>query len=230
MGRRLVIGDIHGGYSALKQCLERSGFNESIDQLICLGDVSDGWPETRECIDQLMTIPNLVMIKGNHDSLTVEWAKTGIAPEGWMGQGGYATIDSYAGQIPDEHLKFLEEAKLYHLSDNQLFVHAGILINTSLEEQDEKIFLWDRSLYRHAFPHRLEENPPKLTPYDAIYIGHSPINRQGYLHPIQACEVWMMDTGAGWDGVLSIMDIDTQEYWTSDLMKELYPDHLGRYV
>jgi serine/threonine protein phosphatase 1 len=230
MARRFVIGDIHGGYLALNQCLEKSGFDETKDQLICLGDVTDGWPETRECIDKLMMIPNLVMIKGNHDSLTIEWARTGIPPTGWHNQGGYATIDSYAGSIPSDHLQFLEEAKLYHLSDNQLFVHAGIQINKSLKNQDEKVLLWDRSLYQHAFPHRLEEHPPKLTPYDAIYIGHSPINRYGYLHPIQACEVWMLDTGAGWDGVLSIMDIDTHEYWTSDPVKTLYPDHHGRYI
>lgn len=29
-------------------------------------------------------------------------------------------------------------------------------------------------------------------------------------------------------GKLTIMDLDTQEYWQSDLVKELYPNEKGR--
>ena len=49
--RTFVIGDIHGGYLSLKQCLERSSFNYEEDTLISLGDICDGWPETKRCID-----------------------------------------------------------------------------------------------------------------------------------------------------------------------------------
>jgi len=35
--------------------------------------------------------------------------------------------------------------------------------------------------------------------------------------------VWDLDTGAGWSGKLTIMmDIDTKEYWQSELSKDLY--------
>ena len=105
MERRLVIGDIHGAWKALNQCLERSNFNRDSDQLICLGDVTDGWPETKECIEFLINIPNLIFIKGNHDALTIDWAKSGIPHLGWQRQGGYATIESYEGKMPDDHLK-----------------------------------------------------------------------------------------------------------------------------
>lgn len=37
--REFVIGDIHGAYRALRQCLTRSDFNYDHDHLICLGDV-----------------------------------------------------------------------------------------------------------------------------------------------------------------------------------------------
>ena len=60
MAKRFVIGDIHGGYKALLQCLDRSGFNEKEDLLICLGDVTDGWSETPECVDKLLSITNLI--------------------------------------------------------------------------------------------------------------------------------------------------------------------------
>jgi serine/threonine protein phosphatase 1 len=54
--KTFVIGDIHGNYRALLQCLERSGFNKEIDTLIQLGDVADGWSETAECVEELLRI------------------------------------------------------------------------------------------------------------------------------------------------------------------------------
>ena len=67
MGRVFVIGDIHGAYRALRQCLERARFHYENDRLICLGDVADGWPETREAVDELLRIRQLTYILGNHD-------------------------------------------------------------------------------------------------------------------------------------------------------------------
>ena len=59
MNRVFVIGDIHGAYLALRQCLQRSDFDHENDQLICLGDVADGWPQTKECVDELLRINHL---------------------------------------------------------------------------------------------------------------------------------------------------------------------------
>ena len=43
-----------------------------------------------------------------------------------------------------------------------------------------------------------------------------------------ACNVWDLDTGGGWGGKLTIMDIDSHEYWQSDLVPDLYPHIQGR--
>ena len=93
--RTFVIGDIHGAYRALRQCLDRAVFDYDQDHLICLGDVCDGWPETKECINELLKIKNLTYILGNHDLWALEWMKTGEINSGWRMQGGDATIKSY---------------------------------------------------------------------------------------------------------------------------------------
>ncbi len=227
--RKLVIGDIHGAFIALEQCLSRAGYNPAQDSLICLGDVTDGWPQTRESIDLLLSLPGLVYIRGNHDEMTLQWARTGIMLPDWRAQGGYATVESYDGNMPDRHLDFLTNSHLYYEQENKLFVHAGIHTAKPLSEQSEDIFLWDRTLFNMAFDHRMGKNQPQLTKFDEIYIGHTPIHGYGYLKPVKACEVWMMDTGAGWNGVLSMMDIATKECWTSDPVRSLYPNHEGRY-
>ena len=37
-----------------------------------------------------------------------------------------------------------------------------------------------------------------------------------------------MDTGGGFNGKVTAMDIDTKEYFQSDFVKELYPIETGR--
>lgn len=225
LSRNFVIGDIHGAYRALKQCLDRAGFDYAKDHLICLGDVCDGWPETREAIDELLQIKNLIFILGNHDALALEWMQTQLPVPGWRKQGGAATMKSYVDGVPKNHIELLANAAYYYLHRNKLFVHAGIKVDMPIAEQDSDILLWDRELSKtvlHAHFNRLEG---KLTQYDEIYIGHTPVPTQMPLHQY---EVWMMDTGAGWSGVLTMMDVDTKEIITSDSVPSLYPGVEGR--
>lgn len=126
MNRTFVIGDIHGAYRALQQCLQRSGFDYEKDQLISLGDVCDGWPETKQAIDELMRIKNLTYIFGNHDFWTLEWMRYGHADDVWWEQGGESTVNSFKGTGFEKYQAFLEGALPYHILDNKLFVHAGI--------------------------------------------------------------------------------------------------------
>ena len=63
--KTFVIGDIHGNYRGLMQCLERSNFDYDKDTLISLGDVVDGHSESYEVVEELLKIKNLIAIKGN---------------------------------------------------------------------------------------------------------------------------------------------------------------------
>lgn len=225
MKKTFVMGDIHGASRALRQCLQRSGFDYENDTLISLGDVCDGWPDTRDCIDELLKIKHLTYILGNHDWWTLQWMKTGFVDEVWFKQGGEATIKSYSAGVPREHIAFLEQAQRFFLFQNRLFVHAGIQPHLPMDMQDDEIFLWDRNLARIALDFYEKKLSGKLTPFDEIYLGHTPIP---FAKPIQSCEVWLMDTGAGWSGVLSMMEINTKEVVTSDPVPTLYPGLIGR--
>jgi serine/threonine protein phosphatase 1 len=225
MGRTFVLGDIHGAYRALVQVLERSAFDKNTDRLICLGDVVDGWPETREAIDELLTIPNLIYLMGNHDVWAMQWIETREAGEIWLDQGGRATCDSYVNGVPDSHKDFFRRSRPYHIENNRLFVHAGIIPDLKAEDCSDDILYWDRSLVRLAMDLERKKAPRQLTAYDEVFVGHTPISTH---KPTKYCEVWMVDTGAAWSGELSIMDVDTKEYFTSDVVQELYPGVKGR--
>ncbi|MEQ8424090.1 MAG: metallophosphoesterase [Cyclobacteriaceae bacterium] len=225
MRNTFVIGDIHGSYRAMLQCFAKSGFNYQEDTLICLGDVADGWPETNQAIEELLKIKNLIYILGNHDFWNLDWMETGYANEVWLNQGGQATVNSYTETAPESHSSLLRTARPYYLHENSFFVHAGINPNKPLNSQGIQTFLWDRNFANKARALHKEDVKNRLTTYDAVYIGHTPIQEP---HPKQYCEVWMMDTGAGWSGRLSMMNIESKEFFVSDPVPELYPGIEGR--
>jgi len=227
--RHFVIGDIHGAYKGLKQCLERSHFDYDKDHLICLGDVCDGWPETNQAIEELLKIEKLTFILGNHDFWALQWAKNGTKSHIWLGQGGRNTVNSYmSNEMPDSHINLLDSAHLYYEWNNKLFVHAGINPDEPVENQTQEIFLWDRGMVKDVMDNYFNGQNDPISTYDAIYVGHTPLHNYGILEPIKSCGVWLMDTGAGWDGVLSIMNIETEEVYSSDKINELYPPGMGR--
>ena len=95
MGRRLVIGDLHGSYKALMQCLERSHFIPEEDTLYSVGDIADGYPEVYECLSFLKDLPSFHPVIGNHDAWLQNWLSSKAAPDIWTSQGGSKSIASF---------------------------------------------------------------------------------------------------------------------------------------
>ncbi|GEP49950.1 metallophosphatase [Flavobacterium noncentrifugens] len=240
MNRTLVIGDIHGGMRALRQILERANVTKN-DMLIFLGDYVDGWSQSPEVLDFLMhlsTQQECIFMRGNHDDLLREWLG-GKDNELWFQHGGEATIKAYATlseETKKHHVTFLESLHNYYLdAKNRLFVHAGF---TSLHgvrsEHFPRLLFWERTLWETALaldPNMKTDNPsyPKrFGLYDEIFIGHTPVTRIGETIPTQRANIWNMDTGAAFLGPLSILDVDSKEFWQSDPLPSLYPEEKGR--
>lgn len=217
--RTFVTGDIHGAYKALEQCLSRSSFNIKEDRLIVLGDVCDVYPDVRACIDKLLTIPRCDFIIGNHDLWALEWATAGIQAAMWLEQGGRATIASYGNALmPQAHIDFLNRALPWLEVDGRMFVHAGFDPERPLQEQSVHRLAWDRELLLLA----LAQQRGQIGCYKEVFLGHTPTIKFGVTTPFLMCNVWAIDTGAGWSGRLTIMNVDSKEYWQSDPTPELY--------
>lgn len=229
--KTFVIGDIHGGYKGLLQCFERSKFNYEEDKLILLGDVCDGWPQTKECIEELLKLKNRIFVRGNHDDWTRSWFVADRKPEIWTTQGGVSTIKSYKDGVPDSHLQFLTDSCYYHVDEkNRVFVHGGFDRKLNLESQAPDTFLWDRALIQSAWSFsQYGSKPKKMTKFAEVFLGHTPVSTLGGLDkPLNFFEIWALDTGGGWEGKITIMNVDTHEYWQSDVVHELYPGEHGR--
>ena len=244
MNRTLVIGDIHGGLRALHQIMERAKVTTN-DTLIFLGDYVDGWSESPQVIDYLMELDkkqNCIFIRGNHDVLVLDWLthnNKNIDEGMWFKHGGEATVLAYSNiseEKKQRHIAFLHSLKDYYLDEgNRLFIHAGFTnVNGVTYEYFPKMFYWDRSLWETALAmdQTLEKKsffyPKRLTLYHEIYIGHTPVTRIKESIPIKKACIWNIDTGAAFNGPLSIMDIYTQEYWQSEPLNQLYFNEKGR--
>jgi len=227
--QRYVIGDIHGAHKALVECFKNASFDRDQDLLICLGDVCDGWPEVRKVFDELLTVRNLIYILGNHDKWALDWFMYHNSSPVWTTQGGNATIGSYEGEVPEDHVKLLSGARLFYRLEDKVFVHGGFNPEIPLEKQGEHTFLWDRTLVFRAIELHEDKVNRNITGFDEVYVGHTPTINFGSLEPLRVCEVNLMDTGAGWPGgVLTMMDIDSKEIVQSSPVDSLYPDYDGR--
>ena len=244
MSRTLVIGDIHGGLKAVVQVLERAKITPN-DTLIFLGDYVDGWSQSPEVLEFLIDLSqkqNCIFIRGNHDELLLDWLQDNhehLNEEMWFKHGGKATVDAYlnvSNEVKQTHIQFLKSLQNYHLDEqNRLFVHAGFTnLHGVAYEYFPKLLYWDRTLWEVALclDETMDENskwfPKRLKIYSEIYIGHTPISKKEKVVPLFKNSVWNLDTGAAFKGALTIMDIDTKEYWQSDCLSELYPNEIGR--
>ena len=240
--RTFVMGDIHGAYRALVQCLERSGFDRSVDTLIQLDDVADGFEEVYACVEELMRIPGLIAIKGNHDEWLKQFLETGYHPQGWN-HGGAATARSYLkiidkadklkftgkgyktalnpADIPEHHGTFFRRQQLYHIDDDKVcYVHGGFNRHLAFRGQRPEIYYWDRDLWRDALTDAAGFR--MVTRFKEIYIGHTSTMQWKTDQPMNAVNIYNLDTGAGHAGRLTIMDVATKRCWQSDPVRELY--------
>lgn len=262
--RTLVIGDLHGGFRALLQVLERCSYDSEQDKLIFLGDYVDGYSQSAQVIQYLIELEEKavhkpIFLRGNHDKWCEDWLWMGQTPMIWTQQGGQSTIDSYIKTshiISEKHKKFFKNLLNYYVDeDNRGFVHGGFRSRKGLgHEVYQADYYWDRDLWNialmsHGRVHLDSEGTPqgrRFLKHKEVFIGHtSTLNwnvKRKYPEyilegqaingaitvPMNRCNVWNLDTGGGFKGKLTAMDIDTKEFWQSDLLSDLYPDEKGR--
>ena len=242
--RKLTIGDIHGSLKALVQVLERCNYDPQYDELIFLGDYVDGWTESAEVIDFLIRLKevnkDIIFVRGNHDVMFEDWYIRDVEHLVWRMNGGVTTIKSYmnAGLIGDkDHARFLVDMVNFYIDeDNNLFIHGGwdyksgdfpvsalYPVNAGVGAKECH---WDRSLLAGARSgHKSKQGLNALKQFKEVFIGHTAT--ESHL-PENYCNLWNIDSGCGWFGKLTIMDVETKEYWQSDYSKDLYPDAKGR--
>jgi serine/threonine protein phosphatase 1 len=246
--RKFCVGDIHSSYKGLIQVFESSNFDFNNDKVIFSGDYLDGWSQSKETLDFILSIPNKECIMGNHDEWLLYYYKnlehyandkSDTDYSVWKAHGGGNTIKSLGdkGFIEQKYLNFYNSLKYYHEEDGNLFIHAGYSILeddngdiSNLTKQHPYSLVWDREFINTVYLNRNNINFKLNSSWKEIFIGHTPTIKfdTEYKTPQNWLNVWNVDTGSAFTGRISMMDIETKEVFQSDDCMKLYPDEKGR--
>lgn len=234
------MGDIHGEHDKLIECLQSVKFDYHNDILIQLGDVCDRGGYTFDCVEELLKIRNLISIKGNHDDCFLQ----GLINGNYLlyNQGAMETLRSYIDKcestipllpnchfrlkdIPQTHQEFWKNQRPYFIDEsNDCFVHGGfnrhhLIEETGVTHGDISDLWWDRDLLHAARSYSSMKNntyPFKMkNDFKEVFIGHTPTQYFGFDTPQKYANIWDTDTGSGKGGVLTIMNVETKEYFQS---------------
>ena len=205
--RIFAIGDIHGCLWSLEKLLNILPVNWGKDLVIFLGDYIDRGPDPRGVIEKILELKKLyggkiITLKGNHEWMFERFLK-GIDIDVFLYNGGGMTLKSYYNkegylEIPEEHLKFLRELKLYYETEDYIFVHAGLRPGKELKEQSEEDLLWIRESFYFS-----EYKFSKT-----IVFGHTP-----FPAPLILDDRIGIDTGCVYGGALTAIELPEKKIY-----------------
>ena len=118
-----IFSDIHGNLEALDVVLALCR-EENVDHYVCLGDVVGYNANPKECLDIVRGLPNLTIVKGNHD----EYASNGDNEMEGFNPHAKAAVLWTRAQLTDDDLRYLSELpmRLTIKGANMTIVHATL--------------------------------------------------------------------------------------------------------
>jgi diadenosine tetraphosphatase ApaH/serine/threonine PP2A family protein phosphatase len=115
--RTLVLSDIHGNRTALEAVLEAAG---DVDAVWCLGDIVGYGPDPNDCIAMIKDLPNIICLRGNHDSAVI-----GLTGSGKFNSVAQRVLDWTKNQLNPAHRKFLQSLSPQAIIDDVTIVHGS---------------------------------------------------------------------------------------------------------
>jgi diadenosine tetraphosphatase ApaH/serine/threonine PP2A family protein phosphatase len=221
--RVYAVGDIHGRADLLEEVLHHidsdlSTCSQHVIQVF-IGDYVDRGPSSRLVLDQLIErakTQELIFLKGNHESLLIDFLNNAAVLNTWQHLGGLHTLMSYGlapslspdsatqeafavalnEAMPDSHRHFLHNLRLFFLCGDYFFSHAGVRPGIPLSDQKEDDLLWIRKDFLSY-----EGGFGKI-----IVHGHSPVSEPEFRH-----NRINIDTGAYATGKLTCLILENDE-------------------
>lgn len=237
MGRRFILGDLHGEIEKLERVFALSGFSPSRDTLYFLGDVSDRGMDAVRCMRALYELPSFHAVTGNHDIWLREYLLTGEATPHWIAKcGGDITVRNIEEEVVSSAErsvlgKWIASWPAVIILDDYIIMHGGIYSGITMDDlirfsndktpvpmnyDDERNrIVWDRSYISSAFPflHEDKEYAPPFSTEKTIVIGHTPVKKVLFS---ASYHLYAIDTGSCYEGgLLTLMDLDSKEVFQS---------------
>ena len=138
-----VFSDCHGFYTELKNALDAAGFEKGNPDhlLIGCGDYFDRGKENGLVMQYLESIPNKVLLRGNHEDLSIDLLNRRF-PYGYdYSNGTFETVCELGGadygndfetccKVAELKLRpFIDSTVNYFESERYIFVHSFVPLN-----------------------------------------------------------------------------------------------------
>ncbi len=227
-GERIyAIGDVHGRLDLLEKLLQKieqdnNGRLLAQTKIIFLGDLIDRGPDSRRVIERAMALANskykIIFLKGNHEELFIKAYRGDRRAASVLNRvGGRETLLSYgvtpeeydhadlgdllillAKYIPENHINFIEAFEDWHVSNEYVFVHAGLRPHVPLTSQRQSDLRWIR---REFLEHRESHGLMVVHGHSVCQYVDEQSNRIG------------IDTGAWASGRLTAVALEEERRW-----------------
>lgn len=165
--RTFIISDLHGHEVEFKTILKTINFQPD-DKMYILGDVIDRGEKPIDLLEYILSQPNMILLKGNHEQMMYEsyrGNKFNREPikEMWLYNGGEITLAQFEKLSEDKKEELLDKIRelpyyeKIEVNNKKYFLsHAGILLqkdtpfNWNLRRQIEnQDILWNRDELLH---------------------------------------------------------------------------------
>ncbi len=211
-----VISDIHGCYREFKQLLEKLPLTPE-STVVILGDYVDRGENAKGVVDTILELRqtcNVIALKGNHEEMFLHFIEGRVSNMAatFVFNGGGATLASYGDdcgnyEVPKDHLDFFKQLDYMHISDEYVFVHAG-LPNVPLDQIDvasyERQLLWIRREFFNSNFNWGKTVVHGHTPVEECYISDRRIN---------------VDTGCVYGGALTALELPYYNTYSVDKLE-----------
>lgn len=87
LGVDYVVGDIHGHFTKLSQCLKALDFEPAVDRLFSVGDLVDRGPES-DAATEWLEFPWFHAVMGNHEDMAIRWPRGNMDQHNYNANGG----------------------------------------------------------------------------------------------------------------------------------------------
>lgn len=168
-----VVADVHGFADLMKKGLVAAGFDATNPDhiFVSLGDLTDRGDKNVECVEYVMSLPNRVLVRGNHDDLVASliWRKPYFTGTD-VNNGTYDTVRQFAENTRGFHIsdklavadwdgvrrdarkfdawnKYYGELRNYFEVGNYVFVHGWIPVGVENWRQNATEVDWEDAVW-----------------------------------------------------------------------------------
>ena len=199
-----VLSDIHGNLRLFREMKERIGLLPE-DTLFVLGDVIDRYPDGIDILRELMGMPNVRMIRGNHEEMMLSALTMRVDPDDlwsvrmrrealslWYYNGGRVThdaMDRLSGAERREVFRYLRSLPSeYRVEVNgaaYLLVHGAPRECCPDGEDPDEFTVWERIPAGAVMPEGV-----------TVIFGHTPTSEYQDANPLR---IWRGERRIGID-------------------------------